>query len=246
MLDLRLAQPSMLVDVSRLAELRQVIDDGDALWVGAGITHAQIEDGMVPDPTGGLMRSVAAGIAYRAVRNRGTLGGSLAHADPAADWVSTVRLLDAQIGVQSGASSRRVDARDFFIGPFETALAEDELITGVRFTRLSGQARWGYWKFCRKPGEFADALAGVLVEPERGIERAVIGAHGGVPTLIEGPGLLARLRLEGGASAAVRDAGIGEDDAHRGLLAVALGRALAQCLSPRSADDPRPGPRESE
>ena len=82
MLNLRLVQPDLLVDITGIAELKHVEQKGDALFIGTCITHADIEDGRVPDVTGGAMRAVAAGIAYRAVRNRGTIGGSLVHADP--------------------------------------------------------------------------------------------------------------------------------------------------------------------
>ncbi len=99
-LNFRLAQPSLLVDVRGLPELAGVKEEADAIVLGATTTHAQIEDGRVPDPTNGLLRRVARGIAYRAVRNRGTLGGSLAHADPAADWLNVMALLDAEVLVQ--------------------------------------------------------------------------------------------------------------------------------------------------
>jgi len=88
MMKLRLAQPELLVDISKLPETRQVVDGADAVTIGACVTHAAIEDGAVPDPANGMLAAVAGGIAYRAVRNRGTIGGSLAHADPAADWPS--------------------------------------------------------------------------------------------------------------------------------------------------------------
>ena len=86
MLNLRLAQPDLLVDITRIPELKRVEETDDSLSIGACVTHADIEDGRVPDVTGGALRDVARGIAYRAVRNRGTIGGSLAHADPSADW----------------------------------------------------------------------------------------------------------------------------------------------------------------
>src|SRR5262245_63464540 len=88
MLNLRLAQPALLVDITRIPELAAVAEDAEAVTIGATVTHAAIEDGRVPDPTGGFLARVARGIAYRAVRTRGTIGGSLAHADPAADWLS--------------------------------------------------------------------------------------------------------------------------------------------------------------
>ena len=88
MLNLRLAQPDVLVDITSIPELTAVTDGRDAFEIGACVTHADIEDGRVADHTNGLLRHVAGRIAYRAVRNRGTIGGSIAHADPAADWIS--------------------------------------------------------------------------------------------------------------------------------------------------------------
>ena len=90
MLNLRLAQPAVLVDIGRIPELAAVTEDRDAITIGATVTHAAIEDGRISDPTGGFLAQVARGIAYRAVRTRGTIGGSLAHADPAADWLSAL------------------------------------------------------------------------------------------------------------------------------------------------------------
>lgn len=107
MLNLRLVQVDRLVDVSRIESMQGFEQRGDWLRIGAAVTHARIEDGALPDVTQGLLPKVAAGIAYRAVRNRGTLGGSLAHADPAADWVSTMLLLDARF-VLGGPDGERV------------------------------------------------------------------------------------------------------------------------------------------
>ena len=91
MLNLRLVRPERLIDVSRAVDMRRTTDEGDALVDGGAVTHAEIEDGVAPDATPGWMASIARGIAYRAVRNRATIGGSLAHADPAADWVEERR-----------------------------------------------------------------------------------------------------------------------------------------------------------
>ena len=87
MLNLRLVRPRLLVDISRIDALRGVEDRGDSLWIGACVTHAEIEDARGSLPRSGMLRAVAGGVAYRAIRNRGTIGGSLAHADPAADWL---------------------------------------------------------------------------------------------------------------------------------------------------------------
>lgn len=176
MLNLRLARPAQLVDVSRIAALRGVRDEGDALVYGAGVTHAEIEDGVVPDATPGWLAAAARHIAYRAVRNRGTIGGSLAHADPAADWVNVMTALGGEVLLAGSGGERAVPLGSFFLGPFTTALGDGELIVGVRIRKRSSLARWGYWKFCRKVGEFAKASAAVLIDKERGETRILVGA----------------------------------------------------------------------
>ncbi len=122
MLNLRLAQPALLVDITRIPELAAVSEDADAVTIGATVTHAAIEDGRVPDPTGGFLAHVARGIAYRAVRTRGTIGGSLAHADPAADWLSCLTALGAQVVIAGAAGTRRVNLAGFVRGAMETEL----------------------------------------------------------------------------------------------------------------------------
>jgi CO/xanthine dehydrogenase FAD-binding subunit len=176
MLNLRLAQPDSLVDLSGIASLVRASDLGSAVFIGAGVTHAAIEDGKVPDPTHGLLRRVASRIAYRAVRNRGTIGGSLAHADPAADWVNTMLLVDATYLIDGPASSREVASGDFMQAAFTTALGESDVLIGVRIAKYSPTARFGYFKFCRKVGEFAEAIGAVAIDPARGVRRAIIGA----------------------------------------------------------------------
>jgi carbon-monoxide dehydrogenase medium subunit len=226
MLNLRLAQPAQLVDVSRLEALRGFALQGDSLRIGAAVTHARIEDGALPDVTLGLLPQVAAGIAYRAVRNRGTLGGSLAHADPAADWVSTMALLGATMVLQGPAGERRVDAGGFFQGPFTTALADDELLVAIDVPVFSGGARWAYRKACRKPGEFAEALVAIWTDPARGTARVVFGALSGMPHVIEGADALAALRTPAGVQSALDGAGV-DEPYERQLQAAMLRRALA-------------------
>jgi carbon-monoxide dehydrogenase medium subunit len=226
MLNLRLAQPTQLIDVSRIETLRAFSLQGEVLRIGAAVTHAQIEDGVLPDVTRGLLPKVAGGIAYRAVRNRGTLGGSLAHADPAADWVSTMALLDATLVLQGPRGERRLRAGEFLQGPFTTALAEDELLVAIEVPRFSGQARWAYRKVCRKPGEFAQALAAVWVDASRGIARVVLGALDGMPAVLHGADALAALRTQAGVARALDAAGVTESY-ERQLHAAMLQRALA-------------------
>lgn len=184
MLNLRLARPPGLVDVSRANDMRGARDDGDAIVYGGAVTHAEIEDGIVPDATPGWLASVARRIAYRAVRNRGTIGGSLAHADPAADWVNVLTALDASVVLARSGATRTVALSDFFTGPFATVLAHDEVIAGVRVPKRGAAARWGYWKFCLKVGDFAKASAAVLIDPERGDSRILLGALEKPPMLL--------------------------------------------------------------
>jgi carbon-monoxide dehydrogenase medium subunit len=219
MLNLRIAHPALLVDVRGIEELLSVSENQEFVALGACLTHAQIEDRRVPDPTGGFIASVAANIAYRAVRNRGTLGGSLAHADPAADWPTAMTLLNA-VAVIAGPNGRReVPVDSFVTGIFTTVLEPDELLVAVRIPKRSPGTRYGYWKFCRKAGEFAQAIGAALHDPDSKEWRAVIGAVGGPPYL---------LKNNQPAEDALAAAGIGEDAYSRRLHAVALKRAVAQ------------------
>jgi carbon-monoxide dehydrogenase medium subunit len=184
MLNLRLAQPDLLVDITAVPDLLRIETDGDGLLIGACVTHADIEDGRLPDPTGGALPAVAGAIAYRAVRNRGTIGGSLAHADPAADWISALAALGADAVVRGPAGQRRLPVEQFMAGVFEPALESDELLEAIRVPRLSPGRRWGFYKFCRKAGEFAHAIGAVLFDPERAVCRAVIGATESTPIVV--------------------------------------------------------------
>jgi len=228
MLNLRVVQPSLLVDIRRLEELRTIREEGDTLALGACVTHAEIEDGRVPGPTGAFLQKVASRIAYRAVRNRGTIGGSLAHADPAADWPSALALLGG-IAIVAGPSGRREIPLDRFVtGLFSTDLASDEIVVSLRLQKLGAKARFGWWKFCRKAGEFAQAIAGALEDRERGVARAVIGATAGAPFVETGNRRLFEKPDLDACLAAADKAGLGADVYSRRLHAVALQRAIAE------------------
>jgi carbon-monoxide dehydrogenase medium subunit len=227
MMNLRLAQPELLVDLRGIAALKTCRAEGEYGVIGAGVTHAQIEDARIDDFTRGLMVHVARGIAYRAVRNRGTLGGSLAHADPAADWINVMRGLDADFLVTGSNGERTVKSADWMLGAFTTALEPDEILAGVRVRRLSNTARWSYYKFNRKPGEFAEAIALFIDDAQAGICRAVIGAIDGPPYLIAN----ARALVDDPASALLEphlmDAGLEPGSYEYQVHRVALERAAA-------------------
>ncbi|MBS7545876.1 FAD binding domain-containing protein [Ancylobacter oerskovii] len=196
MLNLRLARPSTLVDVAKIPGLRRVEERADGVLYGAAITHAEFEDGVVPDPTPGFLARIAHGIAYRAVRNRGTVGGSLVHADPAADWPTTLTALGARVALAGPSGTRELALEDFLLGAFSTALEDGEIVTGVFVPRCSAGARFGYRKSCRKVGEFAEAMCAVLADDVRGVHRLVIGATEGRHIVVtEAKGVLADPRL---------------------------------------------------
>jgi carbon-monoxide dehydrogenase medium subunit len=234
MLNLRLAQPQLVVDVRSIPELQQVQESADAVFLGSCVTHAAIEDGRVPDPSRGLMREVAANIAYRAVRNRGTIGGSLCHADPAADWPNVLPVLAAVAVIRSSAGTREIPVERFMTGAFSTVLGDDEILVGVRIPKLSAQARWGHYKFCRKPGEFAEAMGAVVVDAERNVCRAIIGAIHGAPYVIDDAWFLADGFDSERALAAIEAAGIGDDTYERQIHRTALKRAAMRASSLRN------------
>jgi hypothetical protein len=132
MMNLRVAAPDLLVDIARLEELRAVSETSDHVVLGACVTHAAIEDGLVPDPSRGLMPDVASNLAYRAVRTRGTLGGSLALSDPAADWPAVMSALAAQVMLRGPAGERSVDAVDFATGVYETVRTKSSQASASR------------------------------------------------------------------------------------------------------------------
>ena len=185
MLNLRLAQPAVLVDITRIPELAAVSEESDAVTIGATVTHAAIEDGRIPDPTGGFLARVARGIAYRAVRTRGTIGGSLVHADPSADWLTCLTALRAEAVIAAPSGRRRIPLSAFVRGAMETQLAPGELLTGIRIPRFPPEARFGFHKICRKTGEFADAITVVVAIPQHAYLAAVVGPTSGPPVLME-------------------------------------------------------------
>ncbi len=235
MMNLRVASPGLLIDISRLPELSSVSDDADAVTVGACVTHAAIEDDRVADPSRGLMPRVAATLAYRAIRTRGTIGGSLALSDPAAEWPAVLTALDAEVVVCGAGGRRAIRCSEFTTGIFETRLAADEIIESVRVPKLSADARWGYLKLCRKAGEFADALAVVVADRARGHWRVVLGAANGAPLVLHETSRLVSAGGGGdipGAVAADLDRAADRhfDEFQRNIHIVAAKRAVQQVL----------------
>jgi len=162
MLNFRLVRPSMLIDINRVPGLAYV-DASDHLRVGALTRHSTLETSPLVRAHLPVLGAAMRHVAHLAIRNRGTIGGSLAHADPAAELPMMTVLLDASIAIQ-GARGRRIEpARDFFVGALTTSLREDELITEVAFPRLAAGSGWAFEEMARRTGDFALAAVGVTI-----------------------------------------------------------------------------------
>lgn len=161
MLNMRLAAPSHLIDISRLPELRGAAVAGDSLRIGALTRHADLIASPAVAERAPMLVKAAKALAHPAIRNRGTIGGSLALADPAAELPACVLALSASIEATGPDGTRRIAAEDFFRGPFETALQPGELLTAVEIPRPADDAVWAYDKLARRNGDYA--LAGLAL-----------------------------------------------------------------------------------
>jgi CO/xanthine dehydrogenase FAD-binding subunit len=157
LLNLRMAQVKALVDVNGLSELSFITREDGMLRVGALTRHRHLEVSEMARLAQPLLSRAAAEIGHLAIRNRGTIGGSLVHADPAAEWPLVAVTLDAQLILRSEKNSRTVAARNFFLGPLTTAIDPDEMLCEIRFPTLAGRTLWGFQELCRRPGDFAIA-----------------------------------------------------------------------------------------
>jgi carbon-monoxide dehydrogenase medium subunit len=181
LLKLRLGQPDLLVDIRDIDGLDSITETDDAILIGAKATHAQIHEHAAADGNRyPFLAEVARGIGDPQVRNWGTIGGSIAHADPASDWPAALIALRADIVCRSADGERTVNARDFFVDSFTTALEPTELVTSIRLRRRPRRAGAGYAKIERKAGDFSTAgSAAVITLGEDGaISEAGIGLTG--------------------------------------------------------------------
>ena len=163
MMKLRFAQPAHLVDINRIAELRGICEDGAEVVIGA----MTVENAVIADPIlrakVPLLAEAAKLIADPQVRNRGTIGGDIAHGDPANDHPALAIAVDASFVLQGPNGTRRVKAEDFFQGTYLTALAEDELLVAIRVPAFASGTGWAYEKLKRKTGDWATAGAAVVL-----------------------------------------------------------------------------------
>lgn len=187
---LRLNQPDTLVDIGHLEELRFIRRDGDTLMIGASTTHNEIATSADVRDAIPMLADGADHIGDPAVRNKGTLGGSLAHADPAADWPAMMMAVNAQIVIATAKGERRMGATDFFKGFFLTSLGDGELISHVEIPVPSGDYRSAYAKFEQPASRFAIVGCAVMADVSGGNFRDV------------------RVAFTGAADSAFRDAGV--------------------------------------
>jgi carbon-monoxide dehydrogenase medium subunit len=185
MLNLRVALPDLLVDIGRLQELKEVAATPSNIRIGALTTHAAIEDGKLPEAFGGLMQKVASKISYRAIRNHGTIGGSVALADPASDWTGCLMALGAHVRISGLKGTRSQPISEFVLGQYSTSLASDEIILGFDVPRPDAAAlRWGFFKVVRKSGAFADSIAFAVANGRGGPASVVLAAAADRPCLL--------------------------------------------------------------
>ena len=163
LLNMRLAIAEDLVDLRRLGELAGIRREGDSVWIGASTTQAVIERDPTVAGAAPLLARALPFVGHVQIRNRGTIGGSLAHADPAAELPAVALTLDATIEARSSRGLRTIGAEEFFTGVFSTALADDEVLTAVRFPVWDGRCGYAVEEVARRHGDFAIAGACVAV-----------------------------------------------------------------------------------
>jgi carbon-monoxide dehydrogenase medium subunit len=189
MLNMRLARPEHLIDINGLKELADIRLTGNRLSIGAMVRHAALAKHELVHRHCPMLAHAAETIGHYAIRQRGTLGGSLAHADPAAQLPLAALVLDAEIEIRSATGQRTVPARDFFVSIFTTVLHPDELIVAVHVPVTIAREGWGFRLFNRRAGDFAIvSVAGTLRRDNDGSVqdlRLAIGGIGPVPARVE-------------------------------------------------------------
>lgn len=189
MLSLRLAYFDQLVDVGRIPELQGIEDESDALVIGATTIDAVMETDDVVATKVPLLARATPLVGHFQIRNRGTVGGSIAHADPAAEYPAVALALDADIDAISVRGRRRIPAAEFFRGFWTTALEDDEMLVGVRFPVWTGRCGFAVREFARRHGDFAiaGAMVAVEVDADDRVERCAISLLGLGPTPLRAP-----------------------------------------------------------
>jgi carbon-monoxide dehydrogenase medium subunit len=178
-MNFRLARPSSLIDINRIAALDYVREEDAALCIGALARHRRFEAPVVAGALAAFLPRVARHIAHLPIRTRGTFVGSLAHADPASEWCLVAATLDAELVIASRGGTRSLRPDRFFTGALTTALEPDELLTEVRLPLLDAGWRSGFVEFSRRAGDYALAMSAAVLRIENGhVVEARIGVGG--------------------------------------------------------------------
>ena len=183
----RLACPGHLIDINRVAGLDRLSVENGRLHIGARVRHAAFDRPVTDGPLGALLGAVVKHIGHYPIRTRGTFCGSLAHADPAAEWCVLAAALDAELVAVRNGGSRTIAAADFFRGVMATALMPGELLAAARLPILPAASRFGFAEFSRRAGDYALAMALAVVEIDRGVivaPRIALGAAEAAPRRI--------------------------------------------------------------
>jgi aerobic carbon-monoxide dehydrogenase medium subunit len=208
LMKLRLATPALIVDLGRIDDLRFIGSDGGTLRIGALVRHADIEQSADVRRDLPILHDAVRLISDPLVRNMGTAAGSVCHADPAGDWGSVMLALGASLVIRSASGERTVAARDFFTGPFATALEPEEVMTEIRIPVHEGRSGGTYLKLERKVGDFATVGVAVQVEMSNGaIGRAGIGLTAVGPTNLRAEAAEQALAGQQPGDGAIKEAG---------------------------------------
>jgi aerobic carbon-monoxide dehydrogenase medium subunit len=250
LMNMRLAQPTALIDLNRVTELSFITRSEGRLCIGAMTRHHEVAASPLVAEACPILSSAASQIGYPAIRHRGTIGGSLAHADPVSELPCVATALDAELVVRGSSGRRIVRAADFFKGYFSTDLGPDEILTEVRFPIASAKQRWAFQEFARKVGDFAIVAVAIVAEmAESTLLSASIALGGVADRPVRAPAAEATLAGQRPDEALIRraaeDAAAGivpSSDIHapgdyrRQLVRTLVARALAESFSRRSTD----------
>lgn len=179
MLNFRMARPSVLIDISRIPDLAYIREEPNALRIGALTRHYQLETSPVIKSHLPVLSEAMNHVAHLAIRNRGTIGGSLSHADPAAELPMMTMLLDAKLHIRSQRGTRISSAVEFFQSALTTSLAPDEMLTEIELPKLAAHTGWGFEEVARRDGDFAlAAVAATLTMAQGRVAQARIAMMG--------------------------------------------------------------------
>jgi aerobic carbon-monoxide dehydrogenase medium subunit len=245
----RLARPAHLIDINAIAGLDRLAVRDHVLGIGARVRHADFHHPPGNTAFGSMLATVAGHIAHYPIRVRGTFCGSIAHADPAAEWCVVAAMLDAELVAVGPGGERTIAARDFFRGAMETALAPDELLVETRLSLPRDDARFGFAEFSRRPGDYALVMAlaglhvdgGLIAAPRIGLggaearPRRIAAAEAVLQGQKPSPELFRAAAAAGAAAIEPLEDPETDADYRRELAAAMIYRSLVQACAPPGA-----------